>query len=84
MSSFKIKYHNNYIMNNNNPFRHAAQIPFPDINNNNNNNRRLALDRQEALNIAHIQRAIEEMRREENAMAPKTPTHKNKRARMSN
>lgn len=68
-------------MNNNNPFRNAAQIPFPDIND--NNNRRLALDRHEAMNIAHIQRAIEEMRREENAMAPKTPTHRNRRARTS-
>lgn len=63
-----------------NPFHNAAQIPFPDINNN-NNNRRLALDRHEAMNIADIQRAIEEMRREENAMAPKTPMHRNKRAR---
>ena len=71
-------------MNNNNPFQNAARIPFPNINNNNNNNRRLALDRQEAMNVADIQRAIEEMRREENAMAPKTPMRRNKRARMSN
>jgi len=69
-------------MNNNNPFQNAARIPFPNINN--NNNRRLALDRQEAMNVADIQRAVDEMRREENAMAPKTPMHRNKRARMSN
>jgi len=60
-------------MNNNNPFQNAARIPFPNIN---NNNRRLALDRQEAMNVADIQRAVEEM----NAMTPKTPTHRNKRA----
>lgn len=73
-------------MNNPNPFQNAAQNPFVNVNNNNNNNRRVNIDRQEAMNIRDIQEAmrrLEEMDREENMMAPKSPTLQNRRARFS-
>lgn len=67
-----------YIMNNNpNPFRNVAGNLF--VNNNNNGRRRVAaLERQNAMNIALLRRIIDE----QNSLAPRTPTHRNKRARL--
>jgi hypothetical protein len=64
----------------NNPFQNAAQNLFANNNNNNNNGRRrvAALERQDAINIALLRRIIDE----QNALAPKSPVRRNKRARL--
>lgn len=66
-------------MNNPNPFQNAAQNPFANNNNNNNGRRRVAaLERHDAINIALLRRIIDE----QNALAPKSPVRRNKRARL--
>jgi len=66
-------------MNNPNPFQNAAQNLFVNNNDNNNGRRRVAaLERQDAINIALLRRIINE----QNALAPKSPVHRNKRARL--
>jgi len=68
-----------YYMNNPNPFQNAAQNPFANNNNNNNGRRRgAALERQNTINVALLQRNIEA----QNALAPKSPVRRNRRARL--